>query len=77
MICATIDNPASCEIRPFIRFLHAKNTSAAEILCELCAVCGQNVMREGTVRQRCRMFKGGRTDVHDEERSDRGYLYSE
>jgi hypothetical protein len=32
-------------------------------------VCGQNVMSEGTVRQRCRMFKDGRTNVHDEEQS--------
>jgi transposase len=28
-------------------------------------------MSEGTVRQWCRMFKDGRTDVHDEERSGR------
>jgi hypothetical protein len=35
------------------------------------AVYGQNVMSEGTVRQWCRMFKDGRTNVHDEERSGR------
>jgi hypothetical protein len=34
------------------------------------AVYGQNVMSEGTVRQWCRMFKDGRTNVHDEEQSD-------
>jgi hypothetical protein len=33
------------------------------------AVYGQNVMSEGTVRQWCRMFKDGQTNVHDEERS--------
>jgi hypothetical protein len=44
--------------------------SAVEIHCELCAaVYSQNVMSEGTVRQWCRMFKDGRTNVHDEERS--------
>jgi hypothetical protein len=44
-----IDNPASCKICDVIRFLHAKNMSAAEIHCELCtAVYGQNVMSEGT-----------------------------
>jgi hypothetical protein len=32
---AAIDNPASCEIRAVIRFLHAKNMSAAEIHREL------------------------------------------
>jgi hypothetical protein len=58
-----IDNPASCKIRTVTHFLHAKNMSAAEIHHELCAVVyGQNGS-EGTVRQWCRMFKDGRTDV--------------
>jgi hypothetical protein len=48
-MCPAIDNPASCEIRAVIRFLHAKNMNAAEIRRELCAVYGQNVMREGNV----------------------------
>jgi hypothetical protein len=51
MICPAIDNPASCEIRVIIRFLHAKNMSAPQIHRELCAVYDQNVMSEGTVRQ--------------------------
>jgi hypothetical protein len=66
-MCPAIDNPASCEIRAVIRFLHAKNVNAAEIHRELCAVYGQNVMSEGTVRQCRRMFSDGRTNVHDEE----------
>jgi hypothetical protein len=37
MMCPTIDNPASCEIRAVICFLHARNMSAAEIHSELCA----------------------------------------
>jgi transposase len=72
MMCPAIDNPASCEIRAVIRFLHAKNMSDVEIHRESCAaVCGQNVMSEGTVRQWCRMFKDGRANVHNEERSGR------
>jgi hypothetical protein len=60
MMCPATDNPASCEIRAVIRFLHAKHMSAAAIHRELCmAVCGQNVMSEGIVRQWCRMFKDG------------------
>jgi hypothetical protein len=53
MTCPVIDNPTSCEIRAVVsRFLHDKDMSAAEIHGELCAVVyGQNVMREGTVRQ--------------------------
>jgi hypothetical protein len=34
-------------------------------------VYGHNVTSEGTVRQWCRLFKDGRTNVHDEERSGR------
>jgi hypothetical protein len=56
-VFAATDNPASYEIRAVIRFLHAKNVGAAEMHCELCAVYDENVMSEGTVRQRCRMFK--------------------
>jgi hypothetical protein len=31
MVCHAIDNPGSWETRAVIRFLHAKNMSAAEI----------------------------------------------
>jgi hypothetical protein len=41
------------------------------------AVYGQNVLIEGTVRQWCRMFKDGRTNVHDEERSGRPSVVSD
>jgi hypothetical protein len=55
MMCPTIDNPTSCEIRAVIRFLRSKNMSAAEVNRELhSAVYGRNVIREGTVRQWCR-----------------------
>jgi hypothetical protein len=66
-MCPAIDNPASCKIPAVIRFLPAKNMSAAEIHREICAVYGRNEMSDGTVRQWCRMFKDGRTDVQDEE----------
>jgi hypothetical protein len=62
MMCSVIDNPARYEIRAAIGFLHAKNMSAAEIHPELCAVYGQNIMSEGTVRQWCRMFRDGRAN---------------
>jgi transposase len=51
--------------------------SAAEMRCELCAVYGKNVMSERTIRQWCRMFKDGQTDVHDEERSGRPSVVSD
>jgi transposase len=69
-MCPAIDNPTSCKIIAVICFLHKKNTSAAEIHCELCVVVyDQNVMSKETVRHWCRMFKDGQTNVHDEERS--------
>jgi hypothetical protein len=49
-MCPAIDNPASCEIRSVIRFVHTKDKSAAEIHHEVCAVYGQNLMYERTVR---------------------------
>jgi hypothetical protein len=68
-MCSATDNPASCEIRAVIRFLHPKIMSA-EIHCELrAAVYSQNITSEGTVRQWCRMLKEWRTNVHDEEGS--------
>jgi hypothetical protein len=48
-MCPAIDNPTSRKICAVIRFLHAKNMSAAEIHCELCMVYGQNVMSKRTV----------------------------
>jgi hypothetical protein len=41
--------------------------STAEICHELCAVYGQSEMSEGTVKQWCKMFKDGQTNVHDED----------
>jgi hypothetical protein len=68
-MCPAIVNPANCEIRAVIHFLHIKNMSAAEIHRQLCAVCGQNVMSEGTLRQLCRMFKDERTNVQQTKRT--------
>jgi hypothetical protein len=67
MTCPAINNTKSCEIYIVIHFLHSKNLSAAEIHHELCTVYGQNVMSEGTVRQWCRVFRDGQTNVHNEE----------
>jgi stress-induced morphogen len=49
-----------------IRFLHAEGKSMAEIHHRLCCVYGDNVMSDGCVREWCRKFRDGCTDVHDE-----------
>jgi len=62
----TIAAPASCEVRAVIRFLHAEGQSAAKIYRRLCHLYGDNVMSDSSVREWCRKFRDGRTDVHDE-----------
>ncbi|GFV00446.1 histone-lysine N-methyltransferase SETMAR [Trichonephila clavipes] len=67
----TIDQTADCEIRSVIRFLTAKNVSAAEIHRQISDVYGPNVMSSSKVRKWVRAFKDGRENVHDEPRSGR------
>ncbi|GFX70267.1 histone-lysine N-methyltransferase SETMAR [Trichonephila clavipes] len=67
----TIDQPADCEIRSVIRFLTAKNVSAAEIHRQISDVYGPNAMSSSKVRKWMRAFKDGRENVHDEPRSGR------
>ncbi|GFU54688.1 histone-lysine N-methyltransferase SETMAR [Trichonephila clavipes] len=72
----TIDQPADCEIRSVIRFLTAKNVSAAEIHRaeihrQISDVYGPNAMSSSKVRKWVRAFKGGRENVNDEPRSGR------
>ncbi|GBM70470.1 hypothetical protein AVEN_188217-1 [Araneus ventricosus] len=75
-MCAAIENPSKWEVRGVIRFLWAKKLSAADIHRELCAVYGPNIMSEGVVRQWVRVFKDGRTNIHDESRSGRPSVVS-
>lgn len=63
---AIIEAPAKCEVRAVIRFLQAEGHSAAEIHRRMCQVYGENFMSDGCVREWCRKFREGRTDVHDE-----------
>jgi transposase len=56
---------ASVEVRAVIHFFHTEGQSAAEIHHRLCRVYGDNVMSDSCVREWCRKFRDGRTDVHD------------
>ncbi|GFU20501.1 histone-lysine N-methyltransferase SETMAR [Trichonephila clavipes] len=67
----TIDQPADCEIRSVIRFLTAKNVSAAEIHRQISNVYGPNAMSSSKVHKWVRAFKDGRENVLDEPRSGR------
>jgi hypothetical protein len=78
MMCLATDNPAAAKFMLLITFFTLKKISGAKIHHELCmAVYSQNVISEGTVRQLCRMFKDGGTNVHDEEQSGRPAICSE
>jgi len=68
---APISNPVDCKVRGVIRFLQAKNVRPSEIHRRLVAVYGENVMNAASVRKWCTVFRNGRTDVHDAERSGR------
>lgn len=65
-MAVTIDAPAKCEVRSVIRFLQAEGCSAAEIHRRMSRIYGEEFMSDGCVREWCRKFKEGRTDVHDE-----------
>jgi len=52
-------------------FLHAQGQSAAEIHRRSCRVYGDNVMSDSCVREWCRKFRDGRTDVRDEGGQER------
>jgi len=57
---------ASCEVRGVTNFLQAEGQSTAEIHHLLCHVYSDNVMSDSCVREWCRKFRDGHTDVHDE-----------
>jgi len=64
-----ISNPADCEVQGVIQFLQAENVRPIEIHRRLVAVYGEHLMNVASVRKWCTMFRNGRTDVHDAERS--------
>ena len=61
-------------MRSVIRFLNTKNVRLTEIRRRAVEVCCEGAMNRGNVRKWCRLFKEGRTNVHDEERSGRPSL---
>jgi len=66
-----ISNPANCGVRGVIRFLQAEKVRPSEIHRRLVAVYGEHVINTASIRKWCTVFRNGRTDVHDTERSGR------
>ncbi|GBM69911.1 hypothetical protein AVEN_96427-1 [Araneus ventricosus] len=66
-----IESPAPFEVQSVIRFLSARNPSAADIHRQICEVCGATAMCDGKVRKWVKDFKAGRENIHDDSRSGR------
>ncbi|GBM74706.1 hypothetical protein AVEN_274842-1 [Araneus ventricosus] len=66
-----IESPAPCEVRSVIRFLSARNLSAADIHRQISEVYGATAMCEDKVRKWVRDFKTGHDNIHDDSRSFR------
>ncbi|GBM94243.1 hypothetical protein AVEN_154452-1 [Araneus ventricosus] len=72
-----IELPSPCEVRSVIRFLSARNLSAADIHRQICEVYGATAMCEGKVRKWVREFKARRDNVHDDSLSGRPSVITE
>ena len=68
---ALISNPADCAVQGVILFLQTEHVRPSETHRRLVAVYGEHVMNVASVRKWCTIFRNGRTDVHDAERSGR------
>ncbi|GFV13250.1 histone-lysine N-methyltransferase SETMAR [Trichonephila clavipes] len=75
-MAAPIQNPIKCEVRSIIRFLHAKGQRLVDILKEIVSVYG-NITNRQNVTKWCRHLSEGRTDVHDEQRTNRPSVISD
>jgi len=74
---APISNPVECEVRGVFRFLQAENVRPSEIHRMFVAVYGEHVTNAASVGKWCTMFRNGRTDVHDAERSGQPSVITE
>lgn len=68
---------AKCELRAVIRFLNAKGVQPIDIHRQLTEVYGDKCIDVKNVRKWCREFAGGRTEIHDVERSGRPSISDE
>ena len=66
-----MDRWSTVEVRAVVRFLNARNFSAAEIHRQLVEVYGKNVTSRQSVVKWCSKFKNGRVETDDYARSGR------
>lgn len=68
---------ARCELRTVIRFLHSKGETPISIHRKLCEMYGIDCMSAKNMRKWCREFLEGRTEIHDEPKSERPSISDE
>lgn len=56
-------------MRPAVWFLSTKNVRSVKMHSQIVEVYGEGALNEGNLRKWCLLFKEGRANVHDEERS--------
>jgi hypothetical protein len=64
-----IGNMVPQEVHSVIRFLWAEHVSPIKIHCQLIEVYGDGVMSVQHVRNWCREFENGRTNIHNDDRT--------
>lgn len=55
----------NCEVCGVIHFVQVEGHIATKIHYRLCHVCGDNFVNDGSVRDCCKKFTNGCTDVND------------
>lgn len=61
-----IENLATCELRPVLWFLNAKNIKPTDIHHQIYKVYGENMISDSMVRKWVQLFNEGCTNVHNE-----------
>jgi hypothetical protein len=67
-----IENSTDCEVQAgilFFFFLSAPNVQPIEIYSQLTILYAEGEMKKSNIIKQWRMFKEGRTNVHNDERS--------
>ena len=67
-------NAAGCVVGAVIRFLSVKNYKPIETYRQLCEGYGDNIITEGGAHERGIRSENDRSNVHDEERSERASI---
>lgn len=66
-----LSKPENCKVWPVIRFFTLAGVIPCDIICRLQAVYGENAMSDAHVWRLGQLFRGERTEMHDEAQDGR------